>query len=210
MEKFRNPRRVVAIFYFFSSILAAMTLFLVLGPQSVFFKVLSIVSGFFVVLVLGAVLKLYRIENLVKAIENRPHFQFVTSYRSFMSARICRADSFDALISLLESGVRDLGYDSVEVLSQGQTIGVWSNPGKVHPEAPRSYEEINIPEVGLTIKWVIPTHESESYQKFLAVTWYGFVKELGCKAQSLAEQPPRSSGPENLCASEVSYHLEHR
>ncbi|MEI7448114.1 MAG: MraY family glycosyltransferase [Desulfomonile sp.] len=210
MEKFRNPRRVVAIFYFFSSILAAMTLFLVLGPQSVFFKVLSIVSGFFVVAVLGAVLKLYRIENLVKAIENRPHFQFVTSYRSFMSARICRADSFDALISLLESGVRDLGYDSVEVLSQGQTIGVWSNPGKVHPEAPRSYEEINIPEVGLTIKWVIPTHESESYQKFLAVTWYGFVKEIGCKAKSLAKQPPRSSGSENLCVSEVSYHLEHR
>jgi len=189
VEKFRKPRRVVAIFYSFSALLSVMTLFLVLGPQSEFDMVLAAVSGLFFIGVLVAILKLYRIENLGKAIENRPHFQFVTTYRAFMSGRIFRSDSFDALISLLESGVKDLEFDSVEVISHGRTLGYWSIPEKIHPEAPRCHEALSFNEIGLTIKWVVPTHDSQSYQKFLGVTWYAFVKELGDKAVSLTTQP---------------------
>lgn len=206
MEKFREPRRVVAIFYFFSGLLSIMTISLVLGPQSEFHKAFIAICGLFLLGVLVAVLRLYRVESIAQVIQNRPHFQFVTTYRSFMSARIFRADSFDDLISLLESGVRDLDYDCVEVISQGSTIRYWANSRRIHPDSPRIHEELSFEPATLTIKWIVPTHHSETYQKFLRITWYACVRELGDKIATLATaQAPTFGEAENfLLASDMS------
>ncbi len=195
MEKFGHPRAVVAIFLTFSALLSAMTLALVLGPKSDLLTLFVGGAGVAVIAVAVAVLKLYRIENLAKALENRPHFQFVTSYCDFMTAKIRRANSFDELIALLETGVTDLGFDRVEVLKRGQALGTWSNERRLHPEASRHCEERCFDEINLAVKWVVPTHHSETYQKFLHLTWYGLLSEWGEKMRSFVLNPAFVQGP---------------
>jgi len=185
MEKFEKPERVVAIFYAFSAILCVMTLVLVLDPEREPSRTAFMLIGAILLAILGGILRLYRVQDFSRALNNRPYFQFVSSYRDFMIAKINTISRFDDLIKLLESGVNDLGYDSVEVICEGNTVCFWFNPSKSHPEAPRFHEEMTFDETALTVKWVVPRHESMSYQKFLAVTWFQVVRDVGKRAESL-------------------------
>jgi UDP-GlcNAc:undecaprenyl-phosphate/decaprenyl-phosphate GlcNAc-1-phosphate transferase len=187
IEKFRLPRRVVLIYYVFTALLSGMTLWIVLGHRSAYnLHFLSLVG--LVVIAVIVLLRLYRIENLSNTLENRPHFQFLSSYQTFMSRRVRRAVSLDELVSLLESGVRDLGFGRVEVFQNGYSIKKWDNPQQVHPDAPQSREEKSWDQWGVTVVWSIPTHKSKTYQKFLELSWYRFLNEFETRLSLLC--PP--------------------
>jgi len=204
MEKFQRPRRVVVILYSFSALLCAITLSVVLGPKSDALTAFLVISGCLIIGVVVAVLRLYRIEHLAKAIENRPHFQFVSSYRAFMTAKLRRVRSFEELIALLQTGIPELGFDSVEVLNHGQTMRVWVNPTKLHPESPRVCSERTFDGIGLAVRWIAPTHESESYQKFLHLTWYGLLTEFGSRMEQLAVEERGAASAVMMSPKQVS------
>jgi UDP-GlcNAc:undecaprenyl-phosphate GlcNAc-1-phosphate transferase len=193
MEKFRLPRRVVLIYYVFTALLSGMTLWIVLGHGSAFnlhfLSLLGLVVGAVIVL-----LRLYRIENLSQTLENRPHFQFLSSYQTFMSRRVQRAGCLDEVISLLESGVRDLGFNRVEVFQNGYSIKKWDNFQKVHTDAPQSKEEKHLDKWGVTVVWIVPTHTSKTYQKFLELSWYRFLNEFESRLDLLC--PPELAVPD--------------
>ncbi|MBI5248393.1 MAG: hypothetical protein HY912_02765 [Desulfomonile tiedjei] len=186
MERFGKPRQVAVILYFFSALLSAMTLVLVLGPRSELAVRFIVVAGTIWLVVVVAVLRLYRVGTLSKTLENRPHLQFLSSYHGFMSKRISRAQSLDELISLLESGVRDLECDSVDVFYGDRVIKSWMNPRKAHEEAPRIEGEKNFDGLRFHVRWVFPIHESETYQNYLLLTWYRVVNELESRIHTFA------------------------
>lgn len=188
MERFGKPRQVAIILYSFSALLSAMTLALVLGPRSDFTVTFIALSGAVLLAVVVAVLRLYRVETISQTLENRPHVQFLSSYHAFMSKRISRAQSSDELLSLLESGVRDLGCDSVEVFYGPHVIKHWLNPQKAHIEAPRLEGEKNLAGMRFHVRWVFPTHDSESYQKYLVLTWHRVVNQLEHRLRSLTDE----------------------
>jgi UDP-GlcNAc:undecaprenyl-phosphate/decaprenyl-phosphate GlcNAc-1-phosphate transferase len=210
MEKFGRPRAVVAIFLTFSAFLSALTLALVLGPKS---RLLELFIGGAVLLLVAvavAVLKLYRIENLSKALENRPHFRFVASYNEFMTAKIRRSKTLKELTTLLKTGVTDLGFDRVEVFSCGKTLGAWANDSRLHPEAARCHQERVFDDIGFIVRWVVPTHHSETYQKFLHLTWYGLLSEWGEKMRSFVPAPAVLQEPSAVVTRELGDQLESR
>ena len=193
MEKFRFPSRVVLIYYVFTAFLSGMTLWIVLGHGSAFnLHFLSL----FALVVVGVIvlLRLYRIETFSKTLENRPHFRFLSSYQTFMSRRVQRAGCFDEVISLLESGVRDLGFNRVEVFQNGSSIRRWDNPQKVHADAPQSNGEKRLDKADLAVVWTVPTHTSKTYQRFLELSWYRFLNELESRVQLLC--PPELAAPD--------------
>ncbi len=104
-----------------------------------------------------------------------------------MSRRISRAESFDELISLLESGVRDLAA----TLWRSSTVTASSRNGRILARpiegAPRSEGEKNFSGMRFHVRWVFPTHESESYQKYLMLTWYRVVERAGSPFERVAE-----------------------
>jgi len=188
MEKFEKPKMVAVIFYAFSAILAVLTVIIVLDPEPEASMLAFILVGAVLAAIVVGLSRLYRFQDYFsQALNNRPYFQFVSSYRAFMMAKINTVRSFDGLIKLLESGVNDLGYDSVEVIHGGNTICFWFNPSRTHPEAPRFLEEISFDEIDLTVKWVVPKHESKSYHKFLAITWYQVLRDLSERAGDFPE-----------------------
>jgi GT2 family glycosyltransferase len=196
LEKFGRPRQVVTLLYGFSALLCAMTLLLVLGPKSALMYGCIFLAGLIVLALTAMILKIYMKESLYQLIENRTHFQFLSSYRNFMSQRVGRARSFGELCSLAESGVKDLGYDSVEIMENNHPLHNWTNQVRVHPEAPRYVMEKSLNGTNLIIRWIAPTHYSESYQKYLQTTWDQFLTQLESGLQNLADySTPR---PRNL------------
>ena len=193
MEKFRLPARVVLIYYVFTALLSGMTLWIVLGHGSAFNVHFLLFLGLAVAVVI-VLLRLYRIENLSQILENRPHFQFLSSYQTFMGRRIRRAGSFDELVCLLESGVRDLGFNRVEVFQNGYSIRKWDNSQKVHTDAPQSNGEKRLDKTVLRVVWAVPTHTSKTYQKFLELSWYRFLNEFESRVQVLC--PPELAAPD--------------
>lgn len=209
LEKFRRPRQVVTLLYGFSASLCVMTLFLVWGPKSALIYGVIFLTGLIVLALTAMILKTYTKESLCKLIENRTHFQFLSSYRNFMSQRLRRARSFDELVSLAESGVKDLGYDSVEILQNNQTLRHWANQFRVHPEAPRFVMEKSLSETSLQIRWIAPKHYSESYQKYLQAIWDQFLAQLESELQNFTDSftpRPRNlfSQESNIIGTEVS------
>ncbi len=63
MEKFGQTRKVAIIIYFFSGLLSSMTLALVLGPRSDLTVKFIAISGTVLLIVVVAILKLYRLET---------------------------------------------------------------------------------------------------------------------------------------------------
>jgi hypothetical protein len=106
-----------------------------------------------------------------------------------MSAKIRTINSLEELLALLSTGVTDLGYDSVEVIRNGNTFCYWGNPSRKHPEAPRLYQELSFQELGLVVKWIVPQHESKTYQKFLEITWYQVARDIGERAMAIERCP---------------------
>ena len=133
------------------------------------------------------VLRLYLTEGLPRIIRNRPHFQFLASYLSYMTKRSRRADNRLELLELLETGVRDLDFDQVRVLRGEETLYSWRHRRPVHPEAPRIKRGRRLGKSGLEVEWETPTHASESYQKYLKLTWDVFLQEVDCQLRALEE-----------------------
>lgn len=178
MEAIGKPRYVVSILYCFSAALSAMTLTLVLGPEDGFVIGYVILSGIVLLGLVVMVIRLYRTEKIPTILENRPHFQFLDSYMTFMVRRARRAIDEDELISLLKSGIRDLHFDRVRVLHGEDIMQDWVNPIKSHPGEPRQGHIIEFERLGLTIEVVMPTHDSVSYQRYLRLAWDAFLKEM--------------------------------
>ena len=79
------------------------------------------------------------------------------------------------LIDLLQTGVRDLGFDYVEVAHEGRRIEKWTNSRPPHPENPRIHSEETFQEYMMSIKWARPVHHDEIYNEYLMLTWHRFL-----------------------------------
>jgi UDP-GlcNAc:undecaprenyl-phosphate GlcNAc-1-phosphate transferase len=184
----RNARLAVGIFYLFSAALCAFTLFFVLSLNSTLVRLLMVLTAIVLFGGLVASVSLYRVETLLITIRNRPHFKFLGSYLWFMKHKIGKARSLGDLLRLLESGVRDLCFDKVEVLYDGRTLEKWSNPDVAHPGNRRVHEEASFDGSRLTVRWVRPLHEDDAYNEYLRLTWHRFLVALGPEMENYIEE----------------------
>jgi hypothetical protein len=166
-----------------------MTLCVVLGPDHRLIHGFIYLSVAILIAVVVYSLKLYRIEHLSRTLENRPHFKFLTGFQSFMFMRIGRAASPSELVSLLESGVRDLDFDSVEVHGRDHCISSWSKTAKAHPDGMRNTHERVLDDIGLKVRYVIPVHDSPTYQKCLETTWFRILTQWAHRYEGLTASP---------------------
>ena len=184
MASFRRPRLVVGILYLFTGMLSIISILLNIGPH--FFIPIDILVAILIISGMIGLLRLYRIDHLPQAIANRPHLKFLDSFRTYMSKRIERSESVGDLMSLLESGVRDLKFDLVEVSSQNGIVGWWSAECKVHPDSNRTTEIRRFEHDGVAIRWTLPTHDSHTYQNCLTETWHHFLSEIEARHRLLS------------------------
>ncbi len=202
MQTVGSPRAVVSILYAFSALLSAMTLTFVLGPQDRFFTLYMIMSGLVLMALMVMVLRLYLAdEGLPRILNNRPHIKFLTSYITFMSRRIRRAQSVDELFLLLETGVRDLDFDSVRLFQDGRTLRYWSNKKKRHADATRQTYVTSFDRLNLGVEIVVPQHDSQSYQRHLKLTWDEFLKELNERLIEYSEAVSKACHTPHRCTS---------
>lgn len=177
-SKIENPRLTIAVFYVYSAALCALTLFMVLGMDS---TVVKFMGGVIILVILGGIagsLRMYKLDNLFVTLKNRPHFKFLGGFLMFMKHRMRRAESLHELLGLLETGVRDLHFDRVEVLSEGRPLFRWINARLVHPANPRVHSEESLDGDRITVKWVRPSHDDDTYNEYLMLTWHRFLVEL--------------------------------
>jgi hypothetical protein len=107
---------------------------------------------------------------------------------TFEKSRAHRARSTEELLALLESGVRDLDFDSVEVFNDGTLVSKWVNPSPIHPDHPRITGEIPLGLNGYLARWSIPVHDSKDYQDTLTFSWYEFVTRVDSRLRHLEER----------------------
>jgi UDP-GlcNAc:undecaprenyl-phosphate GlcNAc-1-phosphate transferase len=174
-----NPRWTVGIFYAFSTALCALTLLLVLAPDSDAARAITKMTTAIVFVGVLTAIGLYGMDTLGMTIRNRPHFKFLGSYLWYMKHRIARAGSVGELLQLLETGVNDLCLDSVEVMFEGRTLGKWTCSERVHPGNVRVAEELAFDGGRLKVRWDRPIHEDQAYNEYLRLTWGRFLAALG-------------------------------
>jgi UDP-GlcNAc:undecaprenyl-phosphate/decaprenyl-phosphate GlcNAc-1-phosphate transferase len=172
LAEFKNPRVAVGVIYAISLLFAALSVMVTLTPDRAF----SLSHyGLFIAcaVVLSAIILIsYRVDHLSQVLIDRPAFQFLDAYRNFMSVRVLRSKTEEELIGLLQSGVRDLQFDSVEVSRNGNgPVAHWRRPTKAHVGAPRVIIKKDLEDFGLSIRATLPTHENEAYQKYLESVW---------------------------------------
>ena len=170
--KIEDPKLAVGVFYFFSAALCALTLFSVLGRDS---TLAQFVGAAIALVILGGIIgsiRLYNVRELALTIRNRPHFKFLGGCLRFMKRRMRRAESLHELLALLETGVRDLHFDKVEVLSDGDVLFRWVSSRLVHPGNRRVYSEESLSDGRIIVKWWQPFHDDETYNEYLMLTWY--------------------------------------
>ncbi len=189
METIGRPRAVVSILYGFSALLSAMTLTLVLGPKERYFTVYVVLSGMVLIAMVVMVLRLYLTEGIPQIIQNRPHFQFLATFISFMNKRVKRASNRVELLELLEAGIRDLDFDLVRVTRGEETLFSWRNPRPVHVGSPREERRKRLGKTDLEVMWVVPGHSSVSYQKYLKLSWDVFIQDVEARLAELHESP---------------------
>jgi hypothetical protein len=165
----------VAIFYAFSALLCLVTLLLVFQDRSPAGWWLWSLAALLVVGGALAAVSLYRGKPLTVAWQNRPHFQFLGLFTRFMKARLQRARSREDLLELLAVGVRDLGFDRVEVWVGGRLHKAWDNPHPQHPERDRLQAEENFAEGHIKVNWSRPSHLDEGYNEYLTLAWHRFL-----------------------------------
>jgi UDP-GlcNAc:undecaprenyl-phosphate GlcNAc-1-phosphate transferase len=202
LDKIQAARPTVAIFYFFSASLCALTLLIVLEVQAPLLRFLTGVLTLALMLAVTWSLRLYGDRSLLITLRNRPHFKFLGEYLRFMKMRAGRAKSVPELLDLLESGVRDLDFDRVEIIHQGAAVREWINPQPTHPQSPRLASEESFNDWDLQIKWSQPLHGDDSYNEYLLLTWRRFLNAIKATlTDSAAEfggwehQTPESLGP---------------
>lgn len=196
--KINDQRLTVAIFYVFSAALCGLTLYMVQDHESELGRLL--VAAAVVALFVGALasIRLYRVETLLVTLRHRPHFVFLGKYLRFMKHRIRKAKALDELLGLLETGVRDLDFDSVSVEFDGATIERWTNPRQVHPENRRVQSECSFKEGRLVVKWQRPAHYDEAYNEYLRLTWHRFLEALAAELIKWADEPTCSMNGESV------------
>lgn len=189
METVGHPRGVVAILYSFSALLSAMTLTLILGQKADYFVGYIVLSGLVLLGLMVLVLRLYMREGLPSILENRPHMKFLASYMDFMTRRAARCRSEAEVLALLETGVRDLAFDSVLLRRGGQVLQRWDRAEAgtevAHPGAERQEELRALNDSDLAVVAVIPRHHSLAYQKYLKLVWEQFLKAAACRLKEL-------------------------
>jgi UDP-GlcNAc:undecaprenyl-phosphate GlcNAc-1-phosphate transferase len=178
MEMFQRPRLVIGIFYIFSALFCSVTLLINLNPGSSLPWIIAGVSIIGLVAIMALVLHVNRIDRLTKAIKNRQDCQFLSTFNSYMEARLRRVKSHDELVLLMEVGVRDLDLLKVEVNLNGYQPHVWNNPRDIHPDSPKKTGLRNFKDSDLLVKWVVPTHDDPSYQKYLELVWWRFLSAV--------------------------------
>jgi len=175
IEVMKNPKLTIAVFYFFSAALCGLTLFLVFGVSSMAFRLLAAAIAMIVFAGAIASIRLYRVDKVLTTLQNRRHFKFLGTFLPYMRNRLSRAKSLQELVELLQTGVRDLGFDYVEVTHDGRPLEKWTNSQPPHPENPRIHSEETFQEYVLSIKWARPVHYDETYNEYLMLTWHRFL-----------------------------------
>jgi UDP-GlcNAc:undecaprenyl-phosphate GlcNAc-1-phosphate transferase len=175
IDKMKNPRLTIAVFYFFSAALCGLTLFLVFEVSSMAFRLIAAATAILLFAGVIASISLYRADKLVTMLRNRRHFKFLGTFLPYMKSRLSRARSLHELVELLQTGVRDLGFDYVEVTHEGRPLEKWTNSRPPHPESPRIHSEETFQEYVLSIKWARPVHYDETYNEYLMLTWHRFL-----------------------------------
>jgi len=175
LGKFKAARPTVAIFYFFTASLCTLTLLMVLEVRSPLIRLCTALLTLVLMLAVTWSLRLYGDRSLFLTLRNRPHFKFLGEFLRFMKMRVSRAKSGADLLGLLESGVRDLDFDRVEVVHKGRAVRKWINPQPVHPESPRLASEESFNGWDLKISWAQPLHGDDGYNEYLLLTWRRFL-----------------------------------
>jgi UDP-GlcNAc:undecaprenyl-phosphate GlcNAc-1-phosphate transferase len=187
VAEFKHPRKVVLIVYGFTALLSAFAICLTVFPG-----LQSRPWGIALALVLsvgtvGGALRLYRVKYFADAVTNRPHIKFLDSFVTFEKNRARRARSVEELLALLESGVRDLDFDSVEVMNNGRTLTRWAHLSPVHSRHARQTGQVPLGLNGYLAKWTIPVHDSTDYQDALTFSWQEFISEVDLRLRHLEE-----------------------
>ncbi|HTY22670.1 MAG TPA: MraY family glycosyltransferase [Desulfomonilaceae bacterium] len=186
--RFEDPRLSVGVFYFFSAALCALTLFALIGLDFALAKlVIAVIITVILIGIIGSI-RLYNVDKLVVTLKNRPHFKFLGGFLRFMKYRMRRAESLHELLALLETGVRDLRFDRVEVVSDGHTTFKWTNPRLVHPNSPRIYSEESLDNGRIVVKWARPIHDDTIYNEYLMLTWYRFLAYIRQEVENHSEE----------------------
>ncbi len=174
----RNPRRTVLTFYFFTFVCCAFTLLLALQPSSELARIVFLLTG--LILLSGAIaaLSLYKINRFILVLRNRPHFRFLSRFKEYMALKMKKSQTVGDLFDLTEAGVKDLGFDEVEIVGMGYIFRKWRNERKVHPDMPRITNEETFGNGRLKVKWVTPAHYDRGYNEFLDLTWRRFMNDL--------------------------------
>jgi UDP-GlcNAc:undecaprenyl-phosphate GlcNAc-1-phosphate transferase len=196
MEVFGRPRLVVGIFYIFSAIFCVITISMVLVPDSNYLYEAICFSCFVLIVSMTFVLRLYRIDMLPSIIKNRPDFKFLSSFHTFMTMRVRKARSLEELLGLMEAGVRDLDFDSVEVSVPGKWSMTWINPTCKHPDSCRNHSNRVFRGSTITVSWVIPSHDSANYQRYLELVWHWFLNQSENKARQLVKKQQTFKSPD--------------
>jgi hypothetical protein len=178
MGKIKAARPTVAIFYFFSASLCALTLLMVLEVHSLPLRFLTGFLTLVLMLAFAWSLRLYGDRGLSLTLRNRPHFKFLGEFLRFMKMRAGRAKSAEDLLDLLEAGVRDLDFDRVEIIHKGMAVRQWVNPQPSHPQSPRLSSEESFNGWDLQIKWSQPLHGDDGYNEYLLLTWHRFLTAI--------------------------------
>jgi UDP-GlcNAc:undecaprenyl-phosphate GlcNAc-1-phosphate transferase len=192
VSKMKNPRLTIAVFYLFSAALCGLTLFLVFGVSSQALRLLATAIAMLVFAGAIASIRLYRLDRLLTTIQNRRHFKFLGTFLPYMKNRLRRARSMHELIELLQTGVRDLGFDYVEVAHEGSVLEKWTNPRPPHPENPRICSEQIFHEYVLSVRWARPVHNDETYNEYLMLTWYRFLMAFRSEIENHRSELARS------------------
>ena len=179
MEMFQRRRLVVGIFYIFSALFCTVTLLISFNPESYFPLIIAGLVVGVLVAVMAVVLRINRIDRITTSIKNRCDCQFLSTFNTYMEGRLRRVKSHDELVALLEVGVRDLDFDTVEVSSNGCKPYIWKNNRDPHPDSPKRNGARVFNYSELSVKWVVPTHDDPSYQKYLELVWWRFLASRG-------------------------------
>jgi hypothetical protein len=178
MEMFQRPRLVVGTFYIFSVLLCTLALLIAMRPESYSGLVVGSLSVFVLIAAMAGVLKLYRVERITEVIKIRNDCMFLSTFNNYMKMRVERAKYLDELVVLLESGVRDLNFDRVEVSMNGFAPRVWSNFREAHPESPKKNGHRALRGSDVLVRWVVPTHDDPDYQKYLETVWWQLLSQV--------------------------------
>jgi hypothetical protein len=133
-------------------------------------------------------LRVYRVNpigHIPRVMAERTHFKFLDLYCTFMAARLARAKSVSECVALLESGVRDLCFDSVQIFQGDTCVGRWDNTDRAHPQSTRSIVTKGLKSVGLSVSFIVPHHERKSYQESLQAAWLEFLNNFEVRVREL-------------------------